>query len=1048
MARKRRVFYDSVFRVLSNGLHLRWWSKHWAQYWAQHWTRWPTLQRRLPSVIYGLLVSITCLITVVVPGVASLPKAEVPASTSLKVIAQAADPDPADPASAAHTEAQRLEHRARDYYQAGQFTEASLAFEQAAQYYQEAGDPEQANESQLNRAKALQELGLYSRAMLILQEVLQPPDEPMFLLEGLPESENVNVMRDELQRRLEALPPLPTTVFALRSLGDTLQVGGNLAQAQVLLTYSLSLAGRLSLTEAIAPTYLSLGNLMRTQAIADLRSSNLTIDEAIQQLQASPSLSPIQQELQRSRTEAAQEFENQIHEALSYYQQAANDDGSRPLTQAQAQLNASSVYLDIKRPSDANVAIAALLPGLANLPVNQATLEARIKAAETLMRLSEPSRDRALSPQEEQAARLLETVLEQAHTLANASLDTDADNVPIEPASPRASQIESYALGSLGQLYLGQLHPRHSQLSETKQSTPSDREAPEIGEDRLITAKQFTQQALTKVNAISVNNLPLTVNDVDLAYRWYRQLGQILDAQDEREGAIEAYEAALQMLQERLRRDVASSNLNYRRSFSQEAQDPVHRELMDLLLRPEEPSQDDLDKVREVTSSLLQSELTSFLQEPCTVATPQNIDDIVNKTANQNEALLYHVVLPDSLEIIVKLPVNEGAKENENGEDTSLLHRRSMVSQDELLETINKLKLALEEDYTFEEVNTLAQRLYDWMIKPVETELQANAIDTLVFTLDRLLQPIPMAALYDGRNHLIEQYAIAEFLGLIEDSSTTQLQPGDLKVMAAGLSTVPSDIPADIRETLQPLAYVPRELEVLRNQRISVTTLEDNDFTLTNFNDRLNDDQFPIVHLATHGQFSFDPQKTFLLTSGTSPNIPSDASPDTVNIPSEESTVIDRLGSALGDILPGSTDPVEEAPIVLANDPEDALFTVDELAALFRIRGQIREDAIELLVLNACETAAGDDLATLGIGGTAIRAGASSAIASLWTLDDAPNVLFTQVLYEHLQKPNVSRADALRQAQLALMEQPQYQHPRYWSPYILAGNWLPLTAAP
>ena len=972
-----------------------------------------------------------------VPGVASLPKAEVPASTSLKVIAQAADPTPADPASEAQAEAQHLEQRARDYYHAGQFTEASLAFEQAAQYYLEAGDPEQATESQLNRAKALQELGLYSRAILILQEAVQPPGEPALLLEGLPESEAIDDIRIQLRPRLETLLPLPTTVFALRSLGDALQVVGDLDQSQVLLGHSLKLADELSLTEAIAPTYLSLGNLMRTQAIANLRSSNLTIDEAIAQLQESPSFSPIQQELQRSRTEAAEKFENQIGKALGYYQEAAAA-GSTPLTQIQAQLNASNIYLDIKRSSEANTTIATLLPRLANLPVNQATLDVRIKAAETLMRLSDPSSNRALSPREEQAARLLETVLEQAHNLGNASLDTDADNVSIEASSPHASQIESYALGSLGQLYLGQLHPRHSQLSETKQSTPSDREAPEIHEDRLVRAKQFTQQALTKVNAISVNNLPLTVNDADLAYRWYRQLGQILDAQNDREGAIEAYEAALQMLQERLRRDVASSNLNYQRSFSQEAQDPVHRELMGLLLRPEEPSKDDLDKVRDVTSSLLQSELTSFLQEPCTVATPQNIDNIVDKTANQNEALLYHVVLPDSLAVIVKLPGDEKPR-----------YYPQPISQDQLLATVNDLKLALEEDYTFETVNILAQRLYDWMIRPVEAELQANEIDTLVFTLDRLLQPIPMTVLYDGRNYLVERYAIAEFLGLIEDSATTQLQPGDLRVMAAGLSTVPSDIPSEIRDTLQPLAYVPRELEVLRNEGISVTTLEDNDFTLANFNARLNDDQFPIVHLATHGQFSFDPQRTFLLTSGTLTDTPSDTSPDTPSVSGDESTGIDGLGMTLGDILRGSTNPVEESPIATAYDStEDALFTVDELAALFRIRGQIREDAIELLVLNACETAAGDDLATLGIGGTAIRAGASSAIASLWTLDDAPNVLFTQVLYEHLQKPNVSRAEALQQAQLALMEQPQYQHPRYWSSYILAGNWLPLTTAP
>jgi CHAT domain-containing protein len=111
------------------------------------------------------------------------------------------------------------------------------------------------------------------------------------------------------------------------------------------------------------------------------------------------------------------------------------------------------------------------------------------------------------------------------------------------------------------------------------------------------------------------------------------------------------------------------------------------------------------------------------------------------------------------------------------------------------------------------------------------------------------------------------------------------------------------------------------------------------------------------------------------------------------------------------------------------------------------VRGRDRQDPIELLVLNACETASGDDLATLGIAGTAVKAGARSAIASLWTLDDAPSVKFTEILYSHLQQPDVSKAEALQKAQLALLQDPLYRHPRYWSPYILAGNWLPLTSS-
>jgi CHAT domain-containing protein len=408
---------------------------------------------------------------------------------------------------------------------------------------------------------------------------------------------------------------------------------------------------------------------------------------------------------------------------------------------------------------------------------------------------------------------------------------------------------------------------------------------------------------------------------------------------------------------------------------------------MALLLQPEQPSQKELQQVREVSSSLLEAQLTSFLQEPCAVVTPQQVDTIVKETA-QKTAIFYPVILPDRLEVIVKLPETE-----------TLYHYRHDISRDQFLQQLNQFQIALEEEYTFEAVENLSKQFYDWLVRPAEAQLAANHVNTLIFTLDRRLQTIPMAALHDGTQYLIEKYAVAEILGL-RFGSVRSLQPDELKIMAAGLSFIPAQLSEQIQEIFQPLDNVGQELttiEALRNFGIGVVTLKDQDFTLTNFNTRLNEAKFPVIHLATHGQFSVDPRKTFLLTAQSSSG--------------------------------------------------NSLIDVDELAALFRVRGQIRLDAIDLLILNACETAAGDDLATLGLAGAAVRAGAQSAIASLWTLDDTPSVDFTKHLYENLRKPNVSKAEALRQTQLALMQNPQYKHPRYWSPYILTGNWLPLTTS-
>ena len=92
--------------------------------------------------------------------------------------------------------------------------------------------------------------------------------------------------------------------------------------------------------------------------------------------------------------------------------------------------------------------------------------------------------------------------------------------------------------------------------------------------------------------------------------------------------------------------------------------------------------------------------------------------------------------------------------------------------------------------------------------------------------------------------------------------------------------------------------------------------------------------------------------------------------------------------------------------------------------------------------MSACRTATGDDREVLGIAGTTVRAGARSAIASLWSLDDEASVTFTREFYQHLGKPGISRAKAVRLAQETMLNDPEFNHPRFWSAYVLVGSWL------
>ncbi|MEO1792152.1 MAG: CHAT domain-containing protein, partial [Cyanobacteria bacterium J06629_19] len=113
--------------------------------------------------------------------------------------------------------------------------------------------------------------------------------------------------------------------------------------------------------------------------------------------------------------------------------------------------------------------------------------------------------------------------------------------------------------------------------------------------------------------------------------------------------------------------------------------------------------------------------------------------------------------------------------------------------------------------------------------------------------------------------------------------------------------------------------------------------------------------------------------------------------------------------------------------------------SVKELSEILQTRG--RSNAIELLVLSACDTASGDDRAVLGLAGLAVKSGARSTVATLWPVKDQAAAKLMKELYEGIQSSEMSKAEALRQAQLTLLEDPSFSDPFFWSAYTLVGNW-------
>jgi CHAT domain-containing protein len=100
-----------------------------------------------------------------------------------------------------------------------------------------------------------------------------------------------------------------------------------------------------------------------------------------------------------------------------------------------------------------------------------------------------------------------------------------------------------------------------------------------------------------------------------------------------------------------------------------------------------------------------------------------------------------------------------------------------------------------------------------------------------------------------------------------------------------------------------------------------------------------------------------------------------------------------------------------------------------------------RSSPLDLLVLSACDTAAGSDRAALGLAGVAIQSGAESALASLWSISDVATADLMRVFYQDWKSGGYSKAQSLRAAQLALLHSKRFSHPSYWAPYLMIGDW-------
>lgn len=341
-------------------------------------------------------------------------------------------------------------------------------------------------------------------------------------------------------------------------------------------------------------------------------------------------------------------------------------------------------------------------------------------------------------------------------------------------------------------------------------------------------------------------------------------------------------------------------------------------------------------------------------------------------------AIFYTIILGDRLEVIVALPNQPLSHYAVHQSATEI-----QTKWKQALSIITNIKSSnSSQPYPIAQPplnRQILAELYQDLIAPSENILQAQKIQTLVFIADGILQRVPMGILYDGQQYLLEKYNVAIA------PSLQLIDPTPFRTVQQAKKQVLSAGISKAIHAFDPLPGVENELQKIQAETQSKILLNEQ-FTKLEFAEEIENLPYKVVHIASHGQFSSNLEETFILTW-------------------------------------------------------DDFLRIHELQTLLK-GDQKQLQPIELLVLSACTTAAGDERAVLGLAGIAVRSGARSTIASLWSVDDQSTTYLMGNFYHYLAQGNYTKAAALRQAQLDLLNDPQYAHPYYWSAFTLIGNWL------
>jgi len=362
-----------------------------------------------------------------------------------------------------------------------------------------------------------------------------------------------------------------------------------------------------------------------------------------------------------------------------------------------------------------------------------------------------------------------------------------------------------------------------------------------------------------------------------------------------------------------------------------------------------------------------------------------------------NAVMLYPLVLDDRLELVITTP------------DSPPLRRTVNVKREALNAAIVEFRRALQNPNS--DAKVPAQKLYTWLIKPLEADLAQAKAKTIIYAPDGQLRYIPLQALYDGQQWLVQRYGINN----ITARSFTEFKTQPVRqphVLAGAFATGQYSFQVGDRSlTFNGLLFAGREVDALATLVPNTKKLVDQFFSRDSTTTQMN--EFNVVHLATHANF-----------------------------------------------VPGIA---TDSFIVFGNGDKATLKDIESWSL----------NNVDLVVLSACETGLGGKFGNgeeiLGLGYQFQNRGAKAAIASLWPVDDGGTEALMSAFYTALKSGSMTKAEALQKAQLSMINRkPQSggtttprssvnpppgsghtssitrdpSHPYYWAPFILIGNGL------